>query len=345
MEQTLKSFPAIQGEQQAQTVPEAFRFLRQSSAWLTWTGVLMLADIAVSLAGLVLDPTLVTGAPVWLKPLKFGISTSLYCFTVAWMIGQLHRTRSFAAILGRLLAAALTVEIVLIDMQAARHTTSHFNYTTTFDSLVFAMMGIGIATVLVSTILLLVVACVERIADKSLAWAIRLSLLLALLGMGVGSLMTLPTPEQSAAQHRAGGRMPYMGGHTVGAPDGGPGMPVTGWSADHGDLRIAHFLGLHAMQVLLLVWWLAHRQAQWSGAAKLRLIVATAISVSSIFGVVLWQALRGQPLLHPDAPIAAGYASWAASTLLLCLWAIYQAIYTAKSNRVERAIPWKTQEK
>lgn len=301
----------------------ALRAMWSGSRWLTVTGFVMLVDIVVSLVGLAVDPTLIGGAPAWMKPLKFGISTSLFCFTVAWMVSQTGRTQRLGSILGGCLAVALTIEIVLIDLQAARHTASHFNYATTFDAAVFGAMGAGIVVVFLSTGLLLAASFVEKFPDTGLGWAIRLGLLLAVLGMGVGPMMTMPTLDQLAAQHGKSGRMPHMGAHTVGAPDGGPGMPVTGWSADHGDLRIAHFLGLHGMQVLLLVWWLAGRSwgAGWSGAGATRSVIAAALSVAGVFAVVLWQALRGLPLLRPDGAIGAGYAAWAAGTLLLGIWA------------------------
>ena len=45
---------------------------------LTATGLLMLAVLGVALVGLVVDPRIVTGAPVWLKPAKFAASIALY---------------------------------------------------------------------------------------------------------------------------------------------------------------------------------------------------------------------------------------------------------------------------
>ena len=295
--------PSTPAQAPSAIVKNPLRELCAASPWLTATGFVMLADTAVSLLGLALDPTFITGAPAWLKPLKFAISTGLFAFTVAWMIGKLNKTRRFAAIFGRFLAVALTLEIVLIDMQAARHTTSHFNYATRFDAGVFGAMGVGIGVVLVSTVLLLVAACLERFSDRALGWSIRLSLLLALAGMGVGSLMTLPTPEQLATAH-AGVPMHRVGAHTVGAPDGGPSLPITGWSADHGDLRIAHFLGLHAMQVLLLTWWFAPRKRPTAW------VVLAAICWAIAFSIVLAQALRGQPLLRPDTAILASWVAW-----------------------------------
>ena len=306
------------GETAPRTKSSLWAEMYSGSSWLTLTGVLMLADILFSLAGLAIDHTVITGAPAYMKPLKFAISTSLFSFTLAWMIGQQHRFRTFAKWLGAIIAAALIIEIALIDMQAARHHTSHFNVGKSFDGQVFAIMGISIAILYASTAILFLLTCFERYQDKSLGWAIRLGLLLSLAGMGTGVLMVLPTPQQLAAAEVTG-QLPHSGAHTVGAPDGGPGMPLTNWSADHGDLRIAHFLGLHAMQILLLGWWLVRRQ--WSSQSQLRLVLALAASATIAFAVVLLQALHGQPILHPDAQVTGAWLTWATITAAGLLWA------------------------
>ena len=303
------------------------REMDDGSRWLTITGLIMLADIALSIAGLIADPTIVTGAPAWLKPLKFGISTCLFSFTVAFFIGRFDRTRRLAAAAGRVMASALVLEIVLIDLQAARHTTSHFNQISRLDSAIYAVMGLGISAVLLTTLFLLVLALIERFPDRSLGHTIRLSLALALAGMFTGILMTLPTPQQ-LADANAGRGMPAIGAHTVGGRDGGPGLPITGWSADHGDLRIAHFVGLHAMQALLLGWWLTtgrragsqSRNHFWHQSRQLRLVWSIAILTSEVFATVLGQALRGLPILKPDTPIVAAWCACLLGAALLSLW-------------------------
>ena len=295
------------------------RGLYERSGWLTVTGFLMLADVVLSISGLLADPSVVDGAPTWLKPFKFAVSTSLFVFTLAFVTGRLTRVRRFAVWLGRIMAVALVLEIALIDMQAARHTASHFNRATSFDAAVYGAMGLTIAVVFLSTALLCGACFLERFKDRALGWAVRLGLLLALAGMGVGALMTLPTPQQLAAAH-AGGEMRRVGAHTVGAADGGRALPVTGWSADHGDLRIAHFLGLHAMQVLLLAWWASSRSARWGRVRQLRLVGIATGSWAMVFGLVLWQALRGESLLRLDGLTVGAWAACLAVTAAGFAW-------------------------
>ncbi|MEQ4715559.1 hypothetical protein [Nonomuraea sp. B19D2] len=146
---------------------------------------------------------------------------------------------------------------------------------------------------------------VQRRVDRAMAWAIPLGLVISLAGMSVGYLMTAPTPDQ--ARELAGGLdLATIGAHSVGAPDGGAGMPVTGWEQDSGDLRVAHFVGLHALQVLPLVAiglrMLARRFAVLAGSAtRTALVITAALGYAGLTALVLWQARRGQALVHPDA--------------------------------------------
>ena len=74
---------------------------------------------------------------------------------------------------------------------------------------------------------------------------------LTIAGAMTGPLIIRPTAVQ-LADARAGARM-TTGAHSVGGPDGGPGVPVTGWSREYGDLRVPHFIGLHSIQAFVLI--------------------------------------------------------------------------------------------
>jgi Na+/phosphate symporter len=60
---------------------------------LTLLGVAMLLTLVVALAGLALDPRVITGAPAWLKPAKFAISVAIYSFTFVWLLSRCRRCR------------------------------------------------------------------------------------------------------------------------------------------------------------------------------------------------------------------------------------------------------------
>jgi hypothetical protein len=82
----------------------------------------------------------------------------------------------------------------------------------------------------------------------------------------------------------------------VGGLDGGPGLPLTGWSREHGDLRVPHFIGLHAIQALALIA-VGLRRWRRPEAVRVRAVLAATASYVSLFLLLLWQALEGQSVV------------------------------------------------
>ena len=228
------------------------RDLWQASTPLTAVGLLMLAALVPFAAGIWLDPRIVGGAPAWLKPAKFAASFAIYSLTLAWLFHYLGAWRKTTRVAGWTTAVVFVVEMAAIAMQAWRGTTSHFNVSTPLDMALISVMG---AAILVQTLVSVAIAVAlwrQRFSDQTLGWGLRLGMTLTIIGAMTGPLMTRPTAAQ-LADARAGGRITIVGAHTVGGTDGGPGVPVTGWSREHGDLRVPHFIGLHAIQALAFI--------------------------------------------------------------------------------------------
>ena len=287
--------------------------LWRASAPLTVTGLAMVAVLALTLLGLATDPRIVTGAPVWLKPAKFAASISIYAFTLAWIFSFLGSWPRSRRVVGWTTAVVMALEMAVIAAQAYRGTTSHFNASTPLDITLFSLMGVAIVVQTLSTIAVAVALWRERFADAALGWALRLGMTMTIAGAFTGGLMTAPTSQQLAAA-RAGARMTIAGAHTVGAPDGGPGLPGTGWSSEHGDLRVPHFLGLHALQALPLVALILARR-RLEDRMRARMVMIAAASYAALFGILLAQALRGQSVLLPDPMTLTLLASWLVATV------------------------------
>jgi hypothetical protein len=291
-----------------------FTVLFAAAPALTILGFIMAADLVFTLCGLVVDRRVITGAPAWLKPAKFALSTMIAAWSFAFCIASTRIWPRVTRGLDIALAGGLGIEIALIDMQAARGTASHFNVATPLDGAVWAVMGVSIVCIWLAMLLLTVVLFRQRYASPSWGWSLRLGMVLALIGTGSGGLMTVPNSQQLAEAH-VNGRLPTVGAHTVGAPDGGPGLPVTGWSADHGDLRVAHFLGMHGLQVLpLLAWWIGRHRFAGDDRNLRSFIFAAAASYLALFGLILWQAFRGQSIARPDSLSLASFTAWVVLT-------------------------------
>ncbi|MCX5377254.1 hypothetical protein [Streptomyces sp. NBC_00091] len=268
--------------------------------------------------GLLVDDRVLVGAPIWAKPLKFSVSFVGYSLSLAWMISLLGRARPRlrrpAWWAGTVVAAASAVEMLLITTQVVRGARSHFNNATPFDARLYQTMAVTVVVLWVATLVVAVLLFRARIADRATTWSIRIATVLALAGAGLGFLMTQPTAEQRAA---AVDDAPVVGGHSVGVPDGGPAMPLTGWSTTGGDLRVPHFIGMHALQLLpllvLALAALATRSVRLRDErVRLRLTLVAGGGYAAVLGLLTWQALRGQPLVHPD-----GTTLGAAAAILL----------------------------
>ena len=270
------------------------------------------AGVTAALVGL--DPRVLTGAPVWVKPFKFFVSTALYTGTLALLFAEVPGRRRAKAVVGGGIAAVLVVELVLIVAQAARGVRSHFNVATPLDAAVFAAMGVAILLLSLLTLGALVLMARDRTADPAWRRAAVGALAVVLVAGAVAVPMTTPNGAQRAAW-AAGAAVVESGAHTVGGPDGGPGLPLVGWSTVHGDLRVAHFVGLHALQTIPLAALALRRSRRLrTTRAQVRAVTALAAGYGGVVLVLFAQALRGQSVAHPDALTLALFAAVAAAT-------------------------------
>ena len=295
----------------------------------------MLAVLLPSIAGIFLDPRLVTGAPVWLKPAKFAASTGIFAFSIAWLFRYMTMNRALKRNLGLLLGFILMLEVGLIDLQAWRGVASHFDISSPVNSTIYAVMGTSIGVLWATTIFLTVALFRQSFANAGWGSALRYGMLISVLGAGLSGFMLRPTPEQSAtmAQHV---RPEYIGAHTVGAPDGGPGIEPMGWSKQHGDLRIPHFFGLHALQILPLLALLIRRKSLASAEQQTRMVLSTAVSYGALLGILTWQALRGQSIIEPDGITVAALAIWFCATAGAMLWSRYACVEEVGLSQLAR---------
>ncbi|MEC5185100.1 hypothetical protein RCH12_002576 [Cryobacterium sp. MP_3.1] len=284
---------------------------------LLWLAVAMAVVAAGALVGLVVDPRTLTGAPLWAKPLKFALSVGIYAVTLSWLIGLLPaaqaRSRRLAWWAGTVAAVFLVVEMVIIVGVAAAGLTSHFNVSTGFHAALWSVMAASIVTVWVAAVPIALLLFRADLGDPGRALAIRSGLLIALVGMGLAFLMTGPTAAQLDDYQG------IVGAHTVGVADGGPSLPLLGWSTVAGDLRIPHFVGMHALQVLplaaLLLEALARRMPALARPLARRGILRALVGLYlGVLALVTGQALAGQSIVQPSALVLAIAAALVAVT-------------------------------
>ncbi len=230
--------------------------------------------------GLIVDDRTLVGVNIWIKPLKFCLSGGIYIFTVGYLNTLYPYSTRRKNIINNIVSWTLAIEIGIIVMQAARGVQSHYNQSSLLDGLLFAAMGILIAiNVLIMFMYVIDTLRLKMKVDRPVQWAILMGWIVVIAGSWVG------------------GQMIGQLSHNVGVPDGGAGLPLVNWSTVGGDLRVAHFFGLHGIQIIpLFAVWVASKK-------KLRLnkqflaVLVFGVLYASWIGFTFYQASQAIPLL------------------------------------------------
>jgi hypothetical protein len=225
------------------------------------------------------DGRVITGINPWIKPMKFAISIAIFLATIAWFMPELGPRPRARRWLGLTMVATMVIEIVAIAGQATRGIPSHFNESSPFNAIVFGIMGAAITINTIAAAVMLSLLRRETPGERlGYLWGMRLGMALFVVGSLLGFVLV-------------GNR-----GHNVPGPDGGPGLPFLNWALDQGDLRVAHFVGLHALQALPLLGFLLDRR-HTAPALRTRTLSAVAVAWFATMAMTLVLALRGRPLM------------------------------------------------
>ena len=245
---------------------------------LFFTGSFMLLLLVVSTLLSISDTRQILGLNPWIKPMKFMVSITIFLWTVAWFMPETEPRPRSRAFVRWTIATAMTVEIVMIVMQSLRGVPSHFNHESAFDDAVFSIMGMGVVFNTAAMVLFLwIIRRDTPVHRAGYIWGIRFGVALFLLASLQGVVIVVNDA------------------HTVGAADGGPGLPFVNWSTRYGDLRVAHFFGMHAMQALPLLGFMLDKTRT---AAARNVVMAVSILWLALTAGLLYIALQGRPLLN-----------------------------------------------
>ncbi len=235
--------------------------------------LICLLGAVVCIAMIFLSDTVVLGINAWYKPTKFFLSTAFFSCTMGWLMYYLNRP-IHSIFYSWSLIITLAFELVYITLRASQGQLSHFNISSSFNALMFNLMGIAITIITLWTAYVAFLFWKRSFPQLSSTylWGIRFGLVLFVVFAFSGAMMAARLS------------------HTVGSVmETTHGLPVLNWSRESGDLRIAHFFGMHALQLLpLLGFYVTRTRVQ---IILLSLIYAAAVTA------LLFQALNALPLV------------------------------------------------
>ena len=253
--------------------------LRYRNPLLYRVGMIHFILGTILIVPLMVDSREVLGINTWIKPIKFSFSIAIYAWTFGWILFDLPNCKKWIKWLSWTIAISMVIEIVVILFQASRATQSHFNEASLLDGVLFGVMGLFIATNTIAVIITFGLYLFKKPKlDKTYLLALRLSFVVFIIGNWVGGVMI---------QNKA---------HSVGVTDGEAGLPFVNWSTLGGDLRVAHFLGLHAIQLIPLFAFFLYKKTGLSPNVRYVLSSFFAVAYGGLVSYLYIQAANGIPL-------------------------------------------------
>ena len=254
--------------------------VKEKSPILYGIVIIHLIFAIICIVGLFIDDRMLMGVNVWIKPLKFSISGGIYILTVGYLTTMYPYSTRKRNIINNIVAWTLLPEIGIVVYQAARGVQSHYNESTLFDGILFGIMGILIAI----NVLIMVLFIFDTIRLKfKIPGSIQLALLLGWIVVLFGSWV--------------GGQMISQMSHNVGIADGGAGLPLVNWSTIAGDLRIAHFFGLHGIQIIPLFAVVLSKKWKMTSRNQIIAVIAFGLLYMAWIGFTFYQAKQGMALI------------------------------------------------
>lgn len=247
--------------------------LKTRNKALYYFGWVNLICAVLCIVPMIFTNTQVLGVHAWIKPFKFLLSSVIFSWSMGWYMFYLKEQKA-VRIFNLVVILSLSFELIYIIWQAAKGELSHFNIATAFHGIMFSLMGIVISLMTIWTGYIAFLFWRNKFPQLPAAyiWGMRTGIVLFVLFAFAGGLMAARLS------------------HTVGAAmDTVKVLPLVNWSRESGDLRIAHFFGMHALQVLPLLGFYVFK-------TKLQIIVA-AVLYALLATALLIQALKAVPLI------------------------------------------------
>lgn len=225
-----------------------------------------------------LNPHEVLGLNSMIKPIKFALTVVILSYTLCWLLYYIEdkrkiKTYTYVTII------SMVFEQLVITFQALRGQQSHFNNSSTMGVIIFALMGVFILTFTLWT------AYIAYLFFKQKKFNLHPTYLL---GIRIGIILFV-------VFSLFGGYIAQQTGHTVGGNDSGEGLPFLNWSRSYGDLRIAHFFGIHALQIIPFTASVLSRKYS-AHSSKLLLLLVCIVYTSFILFTMI-QAIIGEPFI------------------------------------------------